>query len=97
MCPTKETANQILQGITTDLFLIKEKITDMQYKLLLDKCKLLYERIEKDKSTTLQLYKRYDKLRDQYIKQGVAFIDLYTDCHMTEQEEDNLITFQSAE
>ena len=56
MCPTKQTANQILQGITTDLFLIKEKITDMQYKLLLDKCKLLYERIEKDKSTTLQLY-----------------------------------------
>ena len=97
MCPTKQTANQILQGITTDLFLIKEKITDMQYKLLLDKCKLLYERIEKDKSTTLQLYKRYDKLRDQYIKQGVAFIDMYTDCHMTEQEEDSLITFVSSD
>ena len=97
MCPTKQTANQILQGITTDLFLIKEQITDMQYKLLLDKSKLLFERIEKDKSTTLKLYKRYDKLRDKYIKQSVAFINLYHDTHEPSDEEESLITFESAE
>ena len=97
MCPTKQTANQILQGITTDLFLIKEQITDMQYKLLLDKSKMLFEQIEKDKSSTLKLFKTYSKLQDKYIKQGTAFVDLYTDCHMSEHEEDNLITFQSAE
>ena len=97
MCPTKQTANQILQGITTDLFLIKEQITDMQYKLLLDKCKLLYERLEKDKSSTLKLFKTYSKLQDKYIKMSSSFINLYHDCHEPSEEEDSLITFVSSD
>lgn len=90
-----KTSHKILQQITTDLFLIKEKITDQEYKQLLERCALLFKRLEKDNRTKLQLYKRYDRLRDEYIKQGRSFVELYTDCHMTPYEEESLITFES--
>jgi len=89
----KKTSSDILQQITTDLFMIKEKIEDNDYLMILNRCKKLFERIDKDKNSTLKLYKRYDRLRDKYIKQGTAFVDLYTDCHMPDQEEESLITF----
>ena len=89
-----KTSNDILQQITTDLFLIKEKITDNEYKQLIERCALLFKRLEKDNRTKLQLYKQYDRVRDEYLKQGRAFVELYQDCHMTPYE-DSLITFQS--
>lgn len=89
-----KTSKAILEQLTTDLFLIKEKITDMEYKQLIERSALLFKRLEKDNRTKLQLYKQYDRVRDEYIKQGRCFNQLYIDCHM-EPYEDNLITFQS--
>ena len=90
-----KTSKDILEQITTDLFLIKEKITDQEYKQLIERCALLFKRLEKDNRTKLQLYKRYDRVRDEYIKQGRCFVELYTECNMTPYEENSLITFQS--
>ena len=88
------TSKAILQQLTTDLFLIKQKITDQEYKQLIERCSLLFKKLEKDNRTKLQLYKQYDRVRDQYLKQGRAFVELYTDCHL-EPYEDSLITFES--
>jgi len=89
-----KTSHSILQQITTDLFLIKEKLTDQEYKQLLDRCSLLFKKLEKDNRTKLELYKQYDRVRDEYLKQGRCFINLYQDCHM-EPYVDNLISFES--
>ena len=89
-----KTSHSILQQITTDLFLIKEKLTDQEYKQLLDRCSLLFKKLEKDNRTKLELYKQYDRVRDEYLKQGRCFINLYQDCH-TEPYVDNLISFES--
>lgn len=90
-----KTSHQVLQQITTDLFLIKEKLTDQEYKQLLERCSLLFKKLEKDNRTKLQLYKSYDRVRDEYIKQGRCFINLYTDCHMEPYVDDALISFES--
>jgi len=92
-----KTSSEILQQVTTDLFMIKEKITDKEYLMILNRCKRLFERIDKDKNTTLKLYKRYDKLRDKYIKLSSSFCNLYSDTHEPSDDEDNLITFQRAD
>ena len=92
-----KTSSEILQQVTTDLFMIKEKITDKEYLMILNKCKRLFERIDKDKNTTLKLYKKYDRLRDKYIKLSSCFSNLYHDTHEPSDEEDNLITFQRAD
>ena len=89
----KKTSSDILQQITTDLFMIKEKIEDNDYLMILNRCKKLFERIDKDKNSTLKLYKRYDKLRDQYIHLSSCFCNLYHDCHDPSDEEESLITF----
>jgi hypothetical protein len=89
-----KTSKDILQQITTDLFLIKEKLKDKEYKQLLDRCSTLFKRLEKDDKTKLQLYKQYDRVRDEYMKQGRAFVELYTEYHLSPYE-DSLITFQS--
>jgi len=88
-----KTSSDILQQVTTDLFMIKEKIEDNEYLMILNRCKKLFDRIDKDKSTTLKLYKRYDRLRDKYIKMSSSFINLYHDCHESSDEEETLITF----
>lgn len=88
------TSHAILQQITTDLFLVKQKLTDMEYKQLVERCSLLFKRLEKDNRTKLQLYKKYDRVRDEYLKQGRCFVNLYMDCHL-EPYEDSLITFES--
>lgn len=90
-----KTSKDILEQLTTDLFLIKEKITDQEYKQLIERCALLFKRLEKDNRTKLQLYKQYDRVRDEYMKQGHAFVELYTEYHLSPYEEENLITFQS--
>ena len=89
-----KTSKDILEQITTDLFLIKEKLTDQEYKQILERCSLLFKRLEKDNRTKLQLYKQYDRVRDEYLKQGRAFVELYTECNLSPYE-DSLITFQS--
>jgi len=89
----KKTSSEILQQVTTDLFLIKERLDDKEYLMILNRCKKLYERLDKDKNTTLQLYKKYDRLRDKYIKLSSSFCNLYHDCHEPSDEEENLITF----
>jgi len=93
----KKTSSEILQQVTTDLFLIKERLDDKEYLMILNRCKKLYERLDKDKNTTLQLYKKYDRLRDKYIKLSSSFCSLYHDTHEPSDEEDNLISFQRAD
>ena len=73
--------------------MIKEQLDDKSYLMVLDRCKKLFERIDKDKNTTLKLYKRYDRLRDKYIKLSSSFCSLYHDCHEPSDDEENLITF----
>ena len=90
-----KTSKDILEQLTTDLFLINQKLTDQEYKQLVERCALLFKRLEKDNRTKLQLYKQYDRLRDHYIHQGRCFVELYTDCHMTPYGEDTLISFES--
>ena len=94
---TKETSTEILQQITTDLFMIKERLDDKEYLMILNRAKLLFERIDKDKNTTLELYKKYDRLRDQYIKLSSCFTSLYHDTHEPSDEENSLITFQRSD
>ena len=94
---TKETSTDILKQITTDLFMIKEKLGDKEYLMILNRCKKLFERINKDKNTTLKLYRKYDKLRDKYIHLSSCFSNLYKDTHEPSDEEDNLITFERAD
>jgi len=89
-----KTSTEILQQVTTDLFMIKEKIGDKDYLMILNRCKLLFERIDKDKNTTLELYKKYDRLRDKYIKLSSCFCNLYHDTHEPSDDENSLITFQ---
>ena len=86
-------STEILQQVTTDLFMIKEKISDKDYLMVLNRCKNLFERIDKDKNTTLELYKRYDRLRDKYIKLSSCFTSLYHDTHEP-SDEDELISFE---
>ena len=91
-----KTSSEILHQVTTDLFMIKEKIGDKEYLMILNRCKMLFDRIDKDKNTTLKLYKRYDKLRDKYIHLSSCFCNLYHDTHEPSDEEDNLISFERA-
>ncbi len=97
MSNTKETSMDILKQITTDLFIIKEKLSDKEYLMILNRCKKLFERIDKDKNTTLKLYKRYDKLRDKYIHLSSCFSNLYHDTHEPSDEEEPLISFVSSD
>lgn len=90
-----KTSHQVLQQITTDLFLIKQKLTDQEYKQLIERCSTLFKKLEKDNRTKLQLYKQYDRVRDQYIKQGRCFINLYTEYQLEPYEEESLISFES--
>jgi len=64
--------------------------------MILKRYKMLFDRIDKDKNTTLKLYKRYDKLRDKYIHLSSCFCNLYHDTHEPSDEEDNLISFERA-
>lgn len=90
---SKDTSTEILQQISTDIFLVKEKLDDGEYMLLLNRTKKLYEKIKNDKETTLKLYKRYDNLRDKYIKISSCFTNLYHDTHDPETDDDTLISF----
>ena len=92
---SKETSSEILQQLSTDIFLVKEKLDDGEYMLLLNKTKKLYEKIKNDKETTLKLYNRYDKLRDKYIKISSCFTNLYSDTHEPDDDDDTLISFVS--
>ena len=86
---------EILQDVTTELFLIKEKITDEEYMNLLQKCKNVFDKIDNDNKVKLKMYTELNRLKNRYIKLSTCFIQMHYSCHGIEEqeEEESLVSF----
>jgi hypothetical protein len=93
-----KTTNDNLIELTGLLFSVKEKLSDQEYIDILAKCKVVFVKIELDNKTKLNMYTKYNKLQERYVKLGTCFTQLYFDSHHVEdeEEEDNPISFVSA-
>ena len=94
----KTSTVSILQELTTDIYLLKEKMTDQEYIMILEKFKKVFENVENDNKTKVKLFTRYNKLQERYIKIGACFTNLYYDTHGVkedEEEEDIGVSFVS--
>ena len=83
-----KTIVSILQEITTDIFLLKQKLTDQEYLMLLEKFKRVFEKVENDNKTKVKLFTKYNKLQERYIKVAACFTNLYYDTHGVHQDEE---------
>ena len=88
-----KTAGDFLQQVSTDLFMLKEKLTDEEYKQILEHMMKLHECINRSKNTKRDLYIKLTDLRKKYIQLSVSFETLYRNVHEPDYIQDNDETF----
>ena len=84
-----KSSTEWVQQISTDLFLLKEKITDEEYKQILEHMMSLYESIHRSSETKRSIYIKLQDLRKKYIQLSVSFETLHRKIHESDYEEDN--------
>jgi hypothetical protein len=84
-----KTAGDFLQQVSTDLFMIKEKLSDQEYKQILEHMMKLHESINRSNNTKRDLYVKLTDLRKKYIQLSVSFETLYRNIHEPDYIQDN--------
>lgn len=78
-----------VQQVSTDLFLLKEKITDDEYLQILTHMKGLYDSIDRSSDTKRSLYIKLQDLRKKYIQLSITFETFFRQVHKPDYDEDN--------
>ena len=78
-----------VQQVSTDLFMIKEKLSDQEYKQILEHMMKLHESINRSNNTKKDLYIKLQDLRKRYIRLADSFETFYRNVHTPDYVEDN--------
>ena len=78
-----------VQQVSTDLFMIKEKLSDQEYKQILEHMMSLHESINRSNNTKKDLYIKLQDLRKKYIRLSDTFETFYRNVHTPDYTEDN--------
>ncbi len=81
------TSKDLLTQISTDLFLIKEKFTDQEFKQIMEHTKLLFEKLDRDRTLVVEMLNRLEKMKIQYIRLAETFEISYRAFHDEEYHE----------
>lgn len=90
---TLKTSASLAQQLSTDIFLLREKLTDQEFKQMMDHMKLLHESINRSNLTKRDLYVKLQDLRKKYIHLSVSFEILYRNVHQPDYIDDNTESF----
>jgi len=82
-----KTSKDLLSQISTDIFLVKEKFTDQEFKQLMDHLKLLFDKLDRDRTLVVELLNRLERLKLQYIRLSETFEVSYRMFHDGEYHE----------
>ena len=73
----KRVSKELLTQISTDIFLIKEKLTDQEFKQIVDHMQLLFNSLNKDGKLTLGMLNKFEKLKMKYFRIAETLEVLY--------------------
>ena len=84
-----KSSTEWVQQVSTDLFLIKDKLTDHEYLQILNHMKNLYDSIHRSNDTKRTLYVKLQDLRKKYIQLSITFETFFRQVHKPDYDEDN--------
>lgn len=88
-----KTSADWVQQVSTDLFMVKQKLTDQEFKQLMEHMMKLHESINRSNNTKRDLYLKLTDLRKKYIQLSISFETLYRNVHEPDYIQDNDETF----
>jgi hypothetical protein len=62
------TSKDLLTQISTDIFLIKEKFSDQEFKQIMEHTKLLFEKLDRDRTLIVEMLNRLERLKMNYMR-----------------------------
>ena len=84
-----KSSNEWVQQVSTDLFLLKDKLTDEEYLQILNHMKGLYDSIHRSSETKRSLYIKLQDLRKKYIRLSETFEVFYRNVNNPDYEHDS--------
>ena len=64
----KRASKELVTQVSTDIFLIKEKLNDMEFKQILEHIQALFNKLDKDSKLVVELLNRLENLKMKYMK-----------------------------
>ena len=84
-----KSSSEWVQQVSTDLFMVKQKLTDQEYKQILEHMMSLHESINRSNNTKKDLYIKLQDLRKKYIDLAHTFQVFYRNVHDPDYPNDN--------
>ena len=73
----KRTSKELVTQVSTDIFLIKEKLTDQEFKQILEHIQLLFISLDKDGKLILGMLNKFEKLKMKYMNMAETLEVIY--------------------